>query len=85
MQTELPDWVVWKLNKSGYGLYDAGETGIWKFCEKLVSLRCKPTIGDEALFYYRKKDSIIGMVSIQIHVDDFNAVGTEDFKKDIMD
>ena len=82
-QAMVPSNMCWKMEKSAYGLYDAGRQWYLKVCEKLVSFGCTATVGDEALFYYLKDGNLMGVVSV--HVDDFNAAGNDEFKKNIMD
>ncbi|GAB1607207.1 hypothetical protein Ahia01_001004000 [Argonauta hians] len=70
--------VLWKLNKVIYGLSDASRIWYLKVKEVLESLGMKMSIYDEALFYFKVRGKLCGLIAI--HVDDFLHVGNCEFE-----
>ena len=69
--------VIWKLNKSVYGLYDASRKWFQAVNPELLHLGTKPVSGDEACFSMVKDGQLVGLCIL--HVDDFLVAGKPSF------
>ena len=76
------DNTIWKLQKSVYGMNDAGRRWFFKVEETLVSLGCKQSSLDHCLFFYRTKGELQGI--ILVWVDDIFYAGHKDFEEKVM-
>ena len=74
---------LWYMKKAAYGLYDASRRWWVKVVQYLISLGGKTLVGDESFLYFHKKAVLIGMINL--HVDDFQGAGNDEFKKGVMD
>ena len=74
---------LWKMKKAAYGLYDASRRWWIQVMEIMMELGGKTLIGDESLIYFHRNGKLMGLISI--HVDDFQATGSEIFFKEVMD
>ena len=76
--------VIWRLLKPLYGVNDSGRIWYFTICEFLVSIGCKQSLLDKALFRYycSTTKKLIGI--LLIHVDDFLYAGTAKFKNDVI-
>ena len=74
--------IIWKLQKSVYGMNDAGRRWFFKVEETLVSLGCKQSKLDHCLFFYRGKGELKGI--ILVWVDDIFYAGHKDFEEKVM-
>ena len=75
--------IIWKMVKSGYGLYDAGRKWWIKVIESMIKLGGRTLCGDESFVYYLRDGKLVGLVSI--HVDDFQGTGNDWFFRQVMD
>ena len=73
---------LWKLKHCLYGLTDAARQFYLSVEECLMSAGCGKSRLDPALFYYRVKNQLCGLVAC--HVDDFAHVGNEVFYQDVL-
>ena len=71
--------MIWKLNRSVYGLYDASRKWFQAVKPELLDLGLKPVSGDEAFFSMVKDGKLVGLCIL--HVDDFLVAGSSDFLK----
>ena len=76
------DGVIWKLNKSVYGLNYAGRKWFKKIGETLTQLGCKKSKFDHCLFTYWKESQLEGI--ILLWVDDIFHAGTKKLDRDII-
>ena len=70
---------LWKLKTTVYGLIDASRVWYLQVKEELFEVGAEMYKYDEAIFYWRSKNILQGIISC--HVDDFCWCGTELFKK----
>ena len=77
------DGTLWKLNKTAYGLGDASRNWFFNVRDELLSLGCKQSQLDKALFWWHCSDKMEGV--FVMHVDDFLFAGTDAFRKQIID
>ena len=75
--------ILWKLNKTIYGLNDASRKWYLKVKETLENLGVTMSIYDEALFYYKEEGKLDGLIGT--HVDDFLYVGSNNFEEKVID
>ena len=81
--TGLQNGKLWKLNKTPYGLVDAGRKWYIKIVEEFTKLGASCPITDKALFNW--KDQNNNLIGILIsHVDDFLFGGNIHFNKEIV-
>ena len=71
--------IVWKLQKSAYGLYDASRKWFLAVKLELRELKMKPVSGDEDMFSLTRNDELIGVCIL--HVDNFLVGSTEEFHR----
>ena len=71
--------LVWKLNKTVYGLYDASRSWYFAVKEQLKSFGMRSLSGDDAFFSMIKDGELFGMTVL--HVDDFLVAGKPEFLK----
>ena len=69
--------IIWKLNKSVYGLYDASRKWFQAVKPELLDLGMKTVSGDEAFFSMMKDGKLVGLCIL--HVDDFLVAGNSNF------
>ena len=69
--------MIWKLNKSVYGLYDASRKWFQAVKPELQALGMRSVSGDEAFFYHMKDGKLVGLCIL--HVDDFLVAGRSEF------
>ena len=75
------DRVIWRLKKRLYGLADAPRGWYLRVEEELTGLGCEKSKLDPALFLYRVKGTIRGMVAVW--VDDFLLAGNVEFYRKV--
>ena len=75
--------IIWKLNKVVYGLEDASRNWFFSVEEDLISLECKQSELDKALFRWYKGKQLAGL--FVMHVDDFLFGGSEEFNSCVVD
>ena len=73
---------IWKLQKSVYGMNDAGRRWFFKVEETLVTLGCKQSSLDHCLFFYRSKGELKGI--ILVWVDDIFYAGQNEFEEKVI-
>lgn len=73
---------LWRLNKTIYGLNDAGRQWYLKVKEVLESLGVKMSVYEESLFYWLHEGSCEGIIGI--HVDDFFFAGSNLFYSSVI-
>ena len=73
---------IWRLNKSVYGMNDAGRKWFLKVEEVLKSLKCQKSSLDHCLFYYRVNNKLEGI--LLLWVDDIFHAGSDIFRDDVM-
>ena len=73
--------VIWRLKKRLYGLADAPRGWYLRVEEELTGLGCEKSKLDPALFLYRVKGTIRGMVAVW--VDDFLLAGNVKFYRKV--
>ena len=73
---------VWKLKRCLYGLNDAARKFYDSVVMELKNLGCLQSMGDPALFYYKKDGNLCGI--LVSHIDDFLHAGNNTFEEDIM-
>ena len=71
------------MNKAAYGLGDASRNWFFNVRDELLSLGCKQSQLDKALFWWHCSDKMEGV--FVMHVDDFLFAGTDAFRKQIID
>ena len=74
--------VLWRLNKTIYGLNDAGRQWYLRVKEVLLMFNVEMSIYDEALFYWRYKGVLHGLIGV--HVDDFFFTGSNIFYSSVI-
>ena len=74
--------VLWRLNKSMYGLVDAARNFNKKLNDDLLAAGCTRCTFDKAMYFYFKGSDLMGVLAV--HVDDVMFAGTEDFYKRII-
>ena len=75
--------VLWRLNKSMYGLTDASRNFNRQLDKDLLEGGCSRSTYDKALYFYRDNNDLIGILAV--HVDDVCFAGTTKFYKQIID
>ena len=80
---EYDEGYLWKLNKTVYGLSDAARQWYLRVKEELLSLGVCMSMLDPALFSWYDGEILEGVICL--YVDDFLWVGTDSFKKRIID
>ena len=68
---------LWKLRHCLYGLNDAARHFYQSVVEAMLSLGCKQSTYDPALFYLQREGKLVGMMVC--HIDDFLHAGEEEF------
>ena len=74
--------LLWKLNKTVYGLSDASRSWYLKTYEELINKGAKNSTFDNALFYLRNGTELEGLICS--HVDDFFFNGSQLFHNTII-
>ena len=74
---------LWRLNKTVYGLSDAGRTWYLHVREERTQIGVEVSSYDEAIFFWRNGNNLEGIVCS--HVDDFFWGGTLTFKEQVTD
>ena len=74
---EVPGDKLWKLKKALYGLNDAAREWYLKVREAVNSMAGERSALDNAVFFWRKHESLIGICAC--HVDDFIISGSDEF------
>ena len=75
--------VLWRLNKSMYGLTDASQNFNRQLDKDLLEGGCSRSTYDKALYFYHDNNDLIGILAV--HVDDVCFAGTTKFYKQIID
>ena len=81
-ETSIDSKTVWKLNKVVYGLNDASRTWFFSVKNELLSLHYTQSSIDKVLFRFYDGNILAGLFIL--HVDDFLYVGTDCFKKNVI-
>ena len=79
---EAQTTLVWHLRKPIYGLKDASRRWYKKIQGELITLGCKPTRADLALFYWWSGEKLQGILAL--FVDDLLYGGSEIFEKQVI-
>ena len=79
---EYNNGLIWKLNKTVYGLCDAARSWYLRVKEQLLDLGLHMCSYDNAVFSYIIDGKLEGIICL--YVDDFLYCGTEKFKRDIV-
>lgn len=74
-------FLIWKLKKAVYGLGDAARSWYESVLQEMVKLGCKKSVYEDALFYFKKNDRLMGMSAT--HVDDFLNCGNKVFEETV--
>ena len=74
--------VLWKLQKSMYGLVDASRNFNKQLDKDLLEAGCIRSTFDKALYFFYEGTELIGILAA--HVDDINFAGTPKFHKDVI-
>ena len=74
--------IIWKLNKSLYGLNDASRNFYFRVRPLLTEAGFQTSGQDEAYFYKYEKGELVGQVAV--HVDDFIIAGSTKFVADVV-
>ena len=82
-EAEVPEGKIWKLRRCLYGLNDAARKFYDSVVMELKRLGCTQSKCDPALFYYKKKSKLCGI--LVSHIDDFLHSGNDIFDSEIMD
>ena len=82
IEANVESGYLWKLKKCLYGLNDAARQFYESVLETLKSLKCRQSVHDPALFYYRQNGCLQGM--IVTHIDDFLHCGESIFDSEVM-
>ena len=72
-----------EIEKRTYGLYDAARMWFLAVVQSLEQLQMESIVGDNAVFYYRENGKTQGIINV--HVDDFITMGTENFYRKVVD
>ena len=80
---EFDQGCLWKLNKTVYGLSDAARQWYLRVKDELFRLGVHMCALDPALFSWYNDDVLQGIICL--YVDDFLWVGTEEFKRAVVD
>ena len=75
--------ILWRLNKSMYGLVDAARNFNREIDTDLLAVGCVRCTFDKALYFYYDGSELIGILSI--HVDDICFAGNTKFYKEIIE
>ena len=75
--------MLWKLNKTVYGVTDAPRKWYLKAKEELIAIGCTICKYDEASFSRKVNGELHGMICC--HVDDFYWGGNQLFKVEVID
>ena len=81
-EANVPPGVIWKLNKSLYGLHDGARQFYLSLKEELLRLGCVMSSVEPSLFFYFKEGKLSGV--LVSHIDDFLHAGDESFEHDIL-
>ena len=73
--------MVWKLNKSVYGMNDAGRKWYFKVEKVLTGLGCKKSLYNHCLFSYKVDGHLAGI--ILLCVDEIFYAGTGQFLEEV--
>ena len=73
---------LWKLRNCVYGLSDASRKWYDQVKEFMLSVGCKMSVVDPAVFYYYQDGSLQGIIAV--HVDDFFWAGLIIFKRNVI-
>ena len=83
--------ILWKLNKTAYGLADASRGFFLSFSGTIQELGCEKSLLDPALFIYNKREDDEGEEKVKeptglavTHVDDVLHAGEKDFEDQVM-
>ena len=76
------DGMLWLLVKPMYGLDESGRVWYFTIARVLKELGCQNVHNDFAMFFYKKDDTLHGIISL--HVDDGIYCGSQVFYDDIM-
>ena len=79
---EFSNGMLWKLNKTVYGLNDAARAWYFRVRDELDKLGLKRSSLDPALFFYHINGVFHGIICV--YVDDFLWAGTEKFDREII-
>ena len=74
---------LWKLKKAVYGLNEASRKWYNRIKEELLKIGMTKSLYDEALFYYKKKGKVEGILAL--HVDDMIFGGSKEFEENVVE
>ena len=77
------DGIIWRLDKTAYGLDDASRNWYFSVRDELIKLGCKQSELDKALFSWYSNGKLEGV--FVMHVDDFLFAGTQTFNTVVID
>ena len=81
-EARTPKGYIWKLNHCIYGLNDAARHFFHSVKESLISLKCRQSRLDPAIFCYYQDECLCGI--IVCHVDDFLHAGEHIYDEKVM-
>ena len=75
--------MLWRLNKSMYGLVDASRNFNQQLDTDLLEAGCTRSTFDKAMYFFHEGDDLIGILAV--HVDDVCFAGSGKFYKEIIE